>query len=211
MVLRRSTRPKWRWWLHRTPAPPRCGWPIDWRNFAIPCRRRRRKSRSVAARGGDGVQAVIAEHMRHQARGLEYLCKRRIANAQAPGIGAERGHHRALAVAGKTAPLHRTSACRHPRLGMQMTGDFTGGTCRLVTKRNWPDGDFAGDHAAEIAGERGIVIAGNPDPVAPRLQRRERVAIPCGQPAMGGAVMKTVAERDHHARIVPRDHGSEAP
>ena len=28
---------------------------------------------------------------------------------------------------------------------------------------------------------------------------------------MGVAVMKTVAERDHHARVVPRDHRSEAP
>ena len=28
---------------------------------------------------------------------------------------------------------------------------------------------------------------------------------------MGVAVMKTVAERDHHARIVPRDHGAETP
>ena len=27
---------------------------------------------------------------------------------------------------------------------------------------------------------------------------------------MGGAVMKTVAERDHHGRVVPRDHGGEA-
>ena len=26
---------------------------------------------------------------------------------------------------------------------------------------------------------------------------------------MGVAVMKTVAERDHHARVMPRDHGRE--
>jgi hypothetical protein len=70
------------------------------------------------------VQPDIAEHMRHQARGLEDFFKGRVADAWAPGIGAERRHHGALAVAGKTAPLHRTAAGRHPRRGMQMTGDF---------------------------------------------------------------------------------------
>ena len=40
------------------------------------------------------------------------FCERRIADAQAAGIGAERRHHRALAVAGKTSPLHRAAARR---------------------------------------------------------------------------------------------------
>ena len=52
------------------------------------------------------------------------FAKRRIADAQAAGIGAERRHHGALAVAGKAAPLHRAAARRHARLGMQMAGDF---------------------------------------------------------------------------------------
>ena len=34
-----------------------------------------------------------------------------------------------------------------------------------------------------------------------------RLAVGRRQPLMRIAVMKTVAERDHHARIVPRDHG----
>ena len=54
--------------------------------------------------------------------------------------------------------------------------------------------------------QRGIVIARYPDPVAPCLQRRDRVAVRRRQPVMGVAVVKTVAERNHHARIVPRDH-----
>ena len=66
------------------------------------------------------------------------------------------------------------------------------------------------DHAAEIGRERGIVIAGNPDPVASHLQCRDRVAVGRGQPVVRVAVVKTVAERDHHARIVPRDHRGEA-
>ncbi len=90
-----------------------------------------------------------------------------------------------------------------------MAGDFTRNAGRLVTERNRPDRNFMSDHAAEIGRQRGIVIARNPDPVAPRLQRRDRVAVRRRQPAMGVAVMKAVAERNHHARIVPRDHCSE--
>ena len=70
---------------------------------------------SIAARGGDGVQPEIAEHMRHQARGPENCCERRVADAEAAGVGAERRHHRALAVAGKAAPLHRSSPASTPR------------------------------------------------------------------------------------------------
>ena len=40
-----------------------------------------------------------------------------------------------------------------------MTGDLADGTGRLVTKHNGTDRDFAGDHAAQIRRQRGIVIA----------------------------------------------------
>jgi hypothetical protein len=74
-----------------------------------------------------------------------------------------------------------------------------------MSKRNRPDRDFAGDNAAEIGRQRWIVIAGNPDPVAPGLHRRERIAVVARQPLMRAAVVEAVAERNHHARIVPRD------
>ena len=79
-----------------------------------------------------------------------------------------------------------------------------------MTEGDRADRDFLGDHAAEIGRQRRIVIARDPDPVATRLQGRERLAVGGGQPVMGGAVVKAVAERDHHARVVPRDDGSEA-
>ena len=69
--------------------------------------------------------------------------------------------------------------------------------------------DLAGDHAAEIGRQRRIVIAGNPDPVAPHLECRDSIAIGRGQPLMGIAVVKTVAECNHHARVMPCDDGSE--
>ena len=152
---------------------------------------------------------VVAEHMRHEARRPEYFRERRVADAQAAGIGAERRHHRALAVAGKTAPLHRAAARRHPRLGMQMAGDFArprrsardgtrSGRSRLRSRPRRRDRTAAPDR--DCPKSRSSRAA----PAAPRSRRGRR-----GQPLMGVAVMKTVAERDHHARVVPRDHGGE--
>ena len=92
---------------------------------------------------------------------------------------------------------------------MQMAGDFARRAGRLMAERDRADRDFARDHAAEIGRQRRIVIARDPDPVAPRLHRRERLAVGRRQTLMGVAIVKTVAERDHHARIVPRDHGGE--
>ena len=88
-----------------------------------------------------------------------------------------------------------------------MAGDFAGGSGRLMAKRDRADRDFAGDHAAEIGRQRRIVIARNPDPVAPYLHRSQRLAVRLRQPVMGVAVMKTVAERDHHARVVAGNDG----
>src|SRR5207248_11410634 len=94
---------------------------------------------SITPRGGDGVHAVVAEHVGHKARRSEYPCKRHVANAETTGIGAERRHHGALAVASKTAPFHRAAARWHAGLGMQMAGDFTGRSRGLMAKRNRAD------------------------------------------------------------------------
>src|SRR6185437_11999992 len=75
---------------------------------------------SITPRRGDGVQAAVAEHMRHEAKRAEYSRECDVADAQAPGIGAERRHHRALAVAGKAASFHRAAAGGDARLGVQM-------------------------------------------------------------------------------------------
>ena len=79
----------------------------------------------ITPRRGNRVQFAIADHMRHEARRLEYLCECRVADAQTAGLGAEGRHHRALAVASKAPTFHRTPACRYPRLGMQMPRDLT--------------------------------------------------------------------------------------
>jgi len=156
------------------------------------------------------VQPDIAEHMRHEIQRREDSCERRIADAQAARIGAERGQHCALAVTGKTAPFHGASTACHTRFGMQVARDLTKRAGGFVPEDDRTDCDFARNHALDIRGHRGIVITGNPDPVAARLECRHGAAIGARQPLMRRTIMKTVAKRDHHARIVPRHRGSEA-
>ena len=54
---------------------------------------------------------------------------------------------------------------------MQMTGDLTFGAGRLMTEGDRADGNFIRNRAAEIRWQLRIMIAGNPDPVTPHLQR----------------------------------------
>src|SRR5690349_2457027 len=105
--------------------------------------------------------------------GREYPGERPVADAEAAGIGAERRHDGAFPVACKTAPLHGTATRRDPRLWMQVTCDFSDLTCRLMAEYDPAQRHLGCDHAAEIARQRRIVVAGNPDPVAPRLQSRK--------------------------------------
>src|SRR5947209_1486984 len=167
---------------------------------------RARTERSVTARGRDRVHAIVAEHMRHEPWRLKYFPERGVANVQAPGIGPERRHHRARAIADETAPLQRAAPGGNARLWMEMTGNFAGRAGWLVAKHDSTDRHLAGDHTAEVARQRGIVVAGDPDPVAPRLQCSDGFAIRRRQPLMRLAVMKAVAERDHATWIVARNH-----
>src|SRR5262245_63314966 len=54
-------------------------------------------------------------------------------------------------------------------------------------------------HAADTVGRLWIMIAGNPDPLAPPLQRTQITAIVVTQAARAAAVMETVAERHNTA------------
>ena len=62
---------------------------------------------------------------------------------------------------------------------------------------------------ADAFGRIGIVVAGDPDPVAAALQASQRGAVGVGEPRRAAAVMEAVAERDHHARRIARDQRAE--
>ena len=97
------------------------------------------------------MQPEIAKHVCHEARGAEYFCKSRVADAQAPGVGAERRQNRVIAVADKTTPLQRASARSHPRLWMKVSGYLAGRAGRLVAEYDGSDRHLGCNGAAEIS------------------------------------------------------------
>ena len=103
-----------------------------------------------------------------------------------------------LPSAGKAAPAHGAAAARDPRLRMQVAGDFAIARLRrrFVTERQRAERQGLGKPAADIVGRIGIVIAGDPQPVAAALQRFEPGAADVAHARRSAAVMKTVAQRD---------------
>ena len=67
----------------------------------------------------------------------------------------------------------------------------------LVTEGQRADGEHTGKAAADTVGRIRVVIAGDPDPIAPALERSKRGAIRGCQARGTGAVVKAVAERNH--------------
>ena len=64
------------------------------------------------------------------------------------------------------------------------------------------DGKRGGRRSAHAGGGLGIVIAGDPEPVAPVLEVSKRCAVDIREPRRAFAVVKTIAQRDHGARLV---------
>ena len=88
-----------------------------------------------------------------------------------------------------------------------MAGDLAVG---VLAPARWrkvsaPTASVAQEAAADALGRLGIVIAGDPDPVAAALQAAQRRAVGVGEARRAAAVVEAVAERDHHARRVARD------
>ena len=98
---------------------------------------------------------------------------RAVAHIEAAGIGAEGRHDQALAVAGETAPADRAAALGDPRDRMQMAGDLAFAGARRQARDGMsaePNAKVVGKTPADAVGRIGIVIAGDPDPIAPALK-----------------------------------------
>ena len=78
-----------------------------------------------------------------------------------------------------------------------------------MAERERPDGDGRGECPADAVGRIGIVVAGDPDPVAAVLERRDRGAVRHGEARGTAAVMEAVAERDHASRRITHDQPRE--
>src|ERR1700722_7239448 len=110
--------------------------------------------------------------MRTEGQRSEQRYNRAIAHVEAAGISAECRHDEAKAVTGKAAPAHRTPAPRYARQRMQMAGNFTVARLRrrFVAERQRTDRQNLRETPSNIFRRLGIVIAGDPDPIAAALQ-----------------------------------------
>ena len=148
--------------------------------------------------------------MRSEGQGAEHRGESLVAHIQPAGEGAEGRHHHALTVGGKAAARDCATAMRHARDRVQMAGDLARNAARQMAEGQRADRQFGDKAAADIGGGFGIVIAGDPDPVAAALQGVQGAAVAVGKPRRTAAVMETVAQRHDDARRVVRDQPGEA-
>src|SRR5262245_34945407 len=88
-----------------------------------------------------------------------------------------------------------------------MATDFAGTAFRFMTEHQRTYFQRFLEYATDSFGRLGVVIAGNPNPVASALQPCKRVTVLIAQPCRAAAVMKAVTERDDTARGMVRDQG----
>src|SRR3954447_9227895 len=84
------------------------------------------RARSIrkAARGREGVEPVLAKHVRVELARAEHRGERAVADVEPARVGAERRHHQCLAVAGEAAAGHRATTLCDARDWMQVAGDL---------------------------------------------------------------------------------------
>src|SRR3954467_8099855 len=84
------------------------------------------RARSIrkAARGREGVEPVLAEHVRVELARAEHRGERAVADVEPARVSPERRHHQRLAVAGEAAAGDRTATLRDARDRMQVAGDL---------------------------------------------------------------------------------------
>jgi hypothetical protein len=105
--------------------------------------------------------------------------ERLVADVQAPGIGAEGGHHHTPRIADEAPPPHAAPTRHHDRDGMQVAADLAVGGFAgwLVAEREHADPERFEVDAADARHRLRIVIAGDPDPVAAALQAGQGGAV----------------------------------
>ena len=92
--------------------------------------------------------------------------KRRVADVQPTGEGAEGGHDEAAAICGETSPSQRATVAADFGGGVEVAGDFASclALCGFVTKDEAAEFDGLVDFTTELRRRGGVVIALDPDP-----------------------------------------------
>src|SRR5258705_9036431 len=119
--------------------------------------------------------------------------------------GSEGRHDQPCTVACKATPAHGTTMPSNAGKGMEVTGDLTLGAGRFVAENQCADRERAAKAAADAFGRIGVVISGDPDPIAPALQSRQRRPVGRRDASRTFTVMKAVSERDHGVRRKARN------
>src|SRR5262245_54751508 len=120
-----------------------------------------------------------------------------IADVEPTRIGAESRQDGSPPIAREAPAAQRTPACRDPRDGMEMAGDFAEGLTRrrLVAERYGADRQARG-RGTRKAVRLGIVVAGDPDDLAAMQEIGERIAVLRCEARRRVSVVETVAEED---------------
>src|SRR5437763_6760833 len=130
--------------------------------------------------------------MRHEARGIEQAHEGAITNTQAARVGAEGRHHYAAAVAREAAAADRAAPQREAGDRVQMAGDLpvAGVRRRLVAKHERAEGEPGGAASADFIDRLRVVVAGDPQPLAPSLETGERLTVGRAYAAGGVTIVK---------------------
>ena len=147
--------------------------------------------------------------MRGKGERAEQVGKCGVAHIQSAGEGTESRHHHARLVGRKATPADGTPAMRNTRDRMQMAADLADGAGRQMAKGQSIERQRFGECSTNARGWLGVMIAGDPDPVAPALKTEQVVTIVGGKPRRAAAIVEAVAERQHATRRVLRDQSAE--
>src|SRR5260370_12278310 len=99
-------------------------------------------------------------------------------------ISPEGRQRQARSIVDKATPRQGAAAPNDARHWMQMTGDFAGAGLRrrLVAKPQRPETERGGKNAAKVMGGIGVVVAGDPHPIAAARKLLEFGTISGGKP-----------------------------
>src|SRR4051812_9897826 len=146
-------------------APPRWRWRSDgWRawcsgaisSVGVIVREGGPLIRQTALRR-EGVEPVLAEHVRGEGERAEQIAEYGLAHVEPAGERAEGRHHDALTVGRKASAAHRAAAMRDPRGGMQMAADFARRAVRQMPEQQTADLQFRFERSADALARLGVV------------------------------------------------------
>ena len=133
-----------------------------------------RRSIRRAAGCVERIEPLLAQQVHGERQRPEDARKGAMPHVEPACKGSEGRHHQPCAVACEAPSAHSTTTPSHAGDRMEVTGDLALGAGRFVAENQCADRERAAKSAADARGRVGVVISGDPDPIAPALQSRQR-------------------------------------